>query len=599
MRRIKVNPILATPLLLFCFAITLPADATNGDKVDRQVARSIIDTPASINLGSILAHQSALEFECAKYHGSQMRQIKKLVKFDESTDKFDLPRPLSVQVPAVCLFLFSQSEWAHSGHRRRLDMVNWLVDEHEYGHSNGSRHQEGLSKRAALSKLEEAGELLTNYLFNPADLDNAEDNTISDQPGDKLDLDRLIGDDRFKEMIERSDGKLAAYLSPVILIPGLLGSRLQAKIDKTDRVNILCSKEHGWQEMWLSVRQLLPIVVDCWLDNVRLVVDPRTGKPRSPPGVRTRVSDFGSVESVRHLDLNQPQLFRYFAPVIERLQQIGYTPDQNMLAAPYDFRLAPQQLAGYFVDLGRLVEGARSKWGRKATLICHSMGCTNLLVFLRLQTAEWRQDNVRKVIALSAPWGGAIKAVKALVVGDQLDIPLISETKMRDLARSFPSIAYLLPQAEVFARPSQHRVESGGPVMVETPEESFRVGQLPQLLKMLNLTLQYDWFRASASLIKPLEPLHDLQVDCFYSLNIPTPETVRFSQQANFPDGEYEVINSEGDGTVNMESLVVCDEWARLLPGKVRSRMIKNAKHIETLSRKEVLDHLTLDALTH
>lgn len=579
------------------------------------------DNKENTHLKTIRAHQEALEFECAGYHDEQVHQIKKLLKFDQDNDKFSLPRPLSVQVPAVCLFLFSQPELIAP--TKRIDMVNWLVDEREFRrpnrtHSDGQA--DGVSKRhIAASNLNDAGSLISNYLFNPSDLDldngigdgssnNNEDNEIpngGEQETEKkkkkldLDLEQLIGDERYQAMVNKSRSQLAAHLSPVILVPGLLGSRLEARINKMDRVNILCSKEHTWQNMWLSLRQLLPIMVDCWIDNVRLTVDPHTGWLKSPPGVQSRVVDFGSVESVRHLDVKRPQLTRYFAPLIERYEQIGYTADSNLLAAPYDFRLAPEQLADYFVDLRLLIEQARSRFGKQTTLVCHSMGCTNLLVFLRLQAPEWRQENVRKVIALSSPWGGAIKALKALIVGDQLDLPLISEAKMRDLARTFPSIAYLLPLREVFERPSRLRSELGGPVMVETPERRYKVGQLEQLLKELNLTQQLDWFHKSAQLIKPLEPLEDVQVDCFYSLNIPTPETVIFRQQADFPDGDYELTQSEGDGTVNLESLMVCEDWARLLPQKVTSKMVKNTNHIGTLSHNEVLAHITEDALTH
>lgn len=227
------------------------------------------------------------------------------------------------------------------------------------------------------------------------------------------------------------------------------------------------------------------------------------------------------------------------------------------------------------------------------------MGCTQMLVFLRQQSAAWRQSRVRKLIALSSPWGGAIKALKALVVGDQLDLPLVSEAKMRRLARGYPSIAFLLPQPEIFNQTNKNRVEPGGPVLVQTPQRTYKVHQLDELLRDLNLTLQLDWYQRTASLIKPLEPLADLELDCIHSLNVPTPESLIFANQTDFPNGQYQLAMGEGDGTVNYESLMVCDQWARMLPQKVRHTIIMNTNHLGVLSHKTTLSHITDDVLTN
>lgn len=572
------------------------------------------DRAAAASLRSILEHQQALARECAHLETIKWQQLGQVARFVRAHPQVHLPSALPVKLPAVCVFLFGGPAPARRPHEpARLDLVNWIYDADELAEpAEPAGRPDNITKRqAAANELsfahEPTGALaherhpLADYLLAlDAPVSEADNELANDHQTHKFhqQVDQMLHDHRFRLAIGRSHDKLAAHLSPVILVPGLLGSRLQARVSKSHRVNIFCTKHSGWQDMWLSLRMFLPLAIDCWLDNVRMDFDPATGFTRPPAGVESRVPDFGSVESVRHLDLRSPKITKYFNALIERYQQIGYVPDTNLFAAPYDFRLAPQQLKDtYFEDLRRLVERARVTAKRKVTLVCHSMGCTHLLVFLRQQSAAWRQSRVRKLIALSSPWAGTVKALKALVVGDHLDLPLVSETKIRKLARTSPSIAYLLPQEQVFARPNDNQTQLGGPTLVETPNKSYKVGQIDELLTDLGLHTQLDWFKRTSVLIRPLEPLPDVHVDCIHSLNIPTPETLVFRNQSDFPDGEYELVNGEGDGTVNQKSLLVCADWAEKLPDKVKHKVIMNTNHLGVLSHPATLMHITDDVL--
>lgn len=56
-----------------------------------------------------------------------------------------------------------------------------------------------------------------------------------------------------------------------ILVPGILGTQLFAKLDKPSTVSIFCYKKSDWFSIWLNLEELLPKVVDCWSDNMRYV----------------------------------------------------------------------------------------------------------------------------------------------------------------------------------------------------------------------------------------------------------------------------------------------------------------------------------------
>lgn len=57
-------------------------------------------------------------------------------------------------------------------------------------------------------------------------------------------------------------------LSPVILLPGDGGSRLQAKLDRQDVKHHYCErKSSDWFDLWLNLSLLVPFALDCWVDK--------------------------------------------------------------------------------------------------------------------------------------------------------------------------------------------------------------------------------------------------------------------------------------------------------------------------------------------
>lgn len=53
-------------------------------------------------------------------------------------------------------------------------------------------------------------------------------------------------------------------------VPGDLGNQLEAKLDKPSVVHYLCSKKtDSYFTLWLNLELLLPVIIDCWIDNIR------------------------------------------------------------------------------------------------------------------------------------------------------------------------------------------------------------------------------------------------------------------------------------------------------------------------------------------
>ncbi|CAF91462.1 unnamed protein product [Tetraodon nigroviridis] len=131
---------------------------------------------------------------------------------------------------------------------------------------------------------------------------------------------------------------------PVVIVPGNLGNRLEAKLDKPNLVHWLCYKKTNWFTLWIDLNMLMPIGVDCWIDNMRLVYNRTSRRSSNSPGVQVRVPGFGQTYPIEFLDSSR--LAGYFHTMVQQLVNMGYTRNETVRGAPYDWRLAPSENDG-------------------------------------------------------------------------------------------------------------------------------------------------------------------------------------------------------------------------------------------------------------
>ena len=117
---------------------------------------------------------------------------------------------------------------------------------------------------------------------------------------------------------------------------------MDAKIDKPEVVHYLCSKKSDdFFNIWLNLELLIPVIIDCWIDNVKLTYDNVTRKTYNSPGVETRIPGWGNPEVVEWLDPSHAKQGAYFKDVGNALVANGWQRNVSIRGAPYDFRKAP------------------------------------------------------------------------------------------------------------------------------------------------------------------------------------------------------------------------------------------------------------------
>lgn len=242
---------------------------------------------------------------------------------------------------------------------------------------------------------------------------------------------------------------------PVVLLPGMLASRMKAWKQK----KCVASTIEIEDIVWLNFQKMVETMTydrRCWLDYMKLSVngsDPADSKIRPDEGL-------SAVGELSPGNVFSPPGTSIFTSLVRTMaRELGYDSN-NIIAAPYDWRLAPCQMEkrdSYFSTLKFKIETSVERHGRPAIVIGYSMG--NLLFqyftsWLRevnqpsMGYEAWMRRYIWSYVGIAAPLLGASPAVKSVLSGHTFGLP-ISEAQARDLLLTCPSTHYLNPRVGV------------------------------------------------------------------------------------------------------------------------------------------------------
>lgn len=391
---------------------------------------------------------------------------------------------------------------------------------------------------------------------------------------------KLIKDLKNK-MRRKFDLNFEQKRSPVIFVPGDGGSQMDAIINKQDSVHFYCQKSTDtYFNLWLNKELLVPFVIDCWIDNIKLVYNRTTRKTTNSPGVEIRIPGFGSSEPVEWIDPSHASAGAYFVNIGNALVQNGYKRDVSLRGAPFDFRKAPNENKEWFIKLKHLVEETYTLNDNiPITFIVHSMGAPMTLLFLQMQSQEWKDQYIRRIISLAGAWGGSVKAIKCYAVGDDLGAFALSGKVLRAEQITNPSLAWLLPNPLLW-KPNEVMVRSLSRVYtMEQLEDFFSDIDFKDGWEMRKDTLPY-----SLNFSAPGVELH-----CMFGSGINTVERLNYEKSYDLT-GKPTLEYGDGDGTVNRRSLEACKHWNGQQKQPIYLREFPGADHMTILGDLAVLD---------
>ena len=276
-------------------------------------------------------------------------------------------------------------------------------------------------------------------------------------------------------------------------------------------------------------------------------------------------------------------------PLVKSLEDMGYVDGETLFGAPYDFRYGlagdghPSYVGTKFIeDLKDLVENASTcNGGKPVILVSHSMGGLFVLQLLNRNPPSWRQQYIKHFVAVSAPWGGAVQEVHTLASGYALGVPLVDPLQVREQQRSSESNLWLLPSPKVF---------DGQPLVV-TPNGTYTANDIEHFLNDIGFP---EGILPYKSRIVPLLehfPAPGVPVTCIIGTGVKTAETL-FYDDRGF-DRQPETVYGDGDGTVNMVSLLALEsEWADRANQPLEMIAIEGASHTSIIKDEDALNRI-------
>ncbi|XP_075212925.1 lysosomal phospholipase A and acyltransferase-like [Lycorma delicatula] len=371
--------------------------------------------------------------------------------------------------------------------------------------------------------------------------------------------------------------------APVIFVPGDGGSQVEARLNKTDVPHYICSKyTKDFFSIWLNLELLVPLVIDCWVDNMKLIYDNETRTTSNSPGVETRIPYFGDSFPVEWLDPTKASAGAYFKDIGDALTALGYERNVSLRGAPYDFRKAPNENAEYFVNLKYLVEETYLINGKKpVVLLAHSMGAPMCLHFLQMMKQSWKDTYISAFITLAGAWGGSAKAVKVYAVGDDLGVYVLREKTLREMQITSPSLAWLLPSA-LFWKPNE--------TLVITDSKNYSLSNLKDFFDEIDYSVAWemrkDVEKYSLDFTAP-----GVEVHCLHGYGVSTVDKLAY-KKGKFPDGYPTFIFGDGDGTVNARSLEGCLHWQSQQKQKVYHQKFPDIDHMAVLRDQRIVSYI-------
>uniref|UniRef100_A0A4W5MXY0 Lecithin-cholesterol acyltransferase n=1 Tax=Hucho hucho TaxID=62062 RepID=A0A4W5MXY0_9TELE len=334
----------------------------------------------------------------------------------------------------------------------------------------------------------------------------------------------------------------------------------------TDLVHWMCYKKTDFFTLWIDLNMFMPIGIDCWIDNIRIVYNRTTGKTSNSAGVTVRVPGFGQTYSVEFLDTNK--LAGYFHTMVTHLVNIGYVRSETIRAAPYDWRIAPNEQDEYFARLKKLVEDMYEEYQQPIYLLGHSMG-SNVLYFLYQQTQAWKDQYIK------------VKPLRVLASGhcENDGIPMVSNVKIREEQRMTTTNPWMLPFEEAW--PADH-------TFISTPSFNYTHQDYQRFFKDIDFEDGWFMWEDTRNLTAGLPP-PGVAVYCFYGVGLPTPVTYIYDDQ--FPNVDpIDYVYADGDHTVDSLSMGQCKRWIMKQAQPVHVKEFRAMPHLEIVFNSKVLN---------
>ena len=373
---------------------------------------------------------------------------------------------------------------------------------------------------------------------------------------------------------------------PIFLFHGIIGSAINADLSLTNAKDLpeYCQIQGNDISLWISPLSLVPKYKNCIPKYLQMEYDEQSQSMKNRDGVNTYYATNTSVEGISNLTPNHKifsSFVRVFADIVDHLEVMGYTDTDDLQAAAYDWRIFFQNNQ-WKKDLKQRIESIVKKTGKKVVFIGHSMGGLVIHDYLEEMKQSWIDRYIHKVITISTPWNGSVKALRALMSGDNLGLSeyILSNQYFLNAIRSFESVYALLPK---------ETREMKDKIIITIDDKEYTINQIiEEMKKMSEKELLPSYAKELLKYTKHtyFKRNREYQHLCIYGNGIETEHQLKYSSNLTLLSKQ---MKKEGDGTVELSSLKGCSLFDEELTEMIE---IENESHLNILENKIVIQRI-------
>jgi len=372
---------------------------------------------------------------------------------------------------------------------------------------------------------------------------------------------------------------------PVVIVPGLMASILEAKLEIPKDVEFCdrkldCPRNKDWFRLWVDLADGIPYMNECYLSYLKCVYNESTHLMNNIEGVTIVPPDFGSTYAVDYIcpTIIAKQFSKAFHEIIKGLENIGYKDGYDLLGAPYDWRYYHHD--DYLANVKQLILTAYENTQQKVVLLSHSMGGLTTYVLLDYLGKEFCDKYILRWIAMSTPWIGTNVANHVVFNGYALGYP-VSKKLIKQVTRTFESVVMMTPNERYWDKDDVLVTTNNG-------NEKYHVDRELDLLNTLE-PLNKIAEEAYTNSLNPYFDKHntkvpfDVEMHCAYTSGLETVKTINYEQEL---ESDYNIEYGDGDEEVPLASLTFCERMTNNVT------YLGKYNHQAMLSKKEIVDYL-------
>ncbi len=218
-----------------------------------------------------------------------------------------------------------------------------------------------------------------------------------------------------------------------------------------------------------------------------------------------------------------------------------------------------------------MIEETYDKNGnRSVALASLSMGSSYTIFFLNtFVSQEWKDKYIHSWTSFCGPFGGSPIAMAALASSyNKFGMPwyILSNDQILSMTQSFGSIYWLLPFEQLY----------GDMPIGITPTQNYTSADFEQLFQGLGNAEGADMY-ARMQFARTMQA-PGVPTNCIHGWNVSTPHQVVYAS-SNLYSSDTTYITGDGDGTVPITGLTICDKWKHDQQQPISSYPIANMVH--------------------